>query len=45
MMYDKLDKLKVNFLLGRSRDKSDKKSIYFTDPDEHKFEFHYCCLR
>lgn len=37
-MYDKLDKLKVNILPGRSREKRGKKSIYSTDPDEHKFE-------
>ena len=39
-MYDKLVQLKVNILAGRQRDKKDKKSIYFTDPDGHKFEFH-----
>ncbi|WP_018932968.1 FosM family fosfomycin resistance protein [Gracilibacillus lacisalsi] len=39
-MYKKLQDLNVNLLPGRPRDQRDKKSIYFTDPDGHKFEFH-----
>lgn len=40
LMYRKLKDLNVNILTSRPRDEQDKKSIYFTDPDGHKFEFH-----
>lgn len=39
-IYNKLENLGVNILTGRPRDEKDKKSIYFTDPDGHKLEFH-----
>lgn len=38
--YEKLTKLGVNILDGRARHEKDKLSIYFTDPDGHRFEFH-----
>ncbi|UPM56412.1 metallothiol transferase FosB [Gottfriedia acidiceleris] len=44
-MYNKLVKLKVNILNGRDRDIRDKNSIYFTDLDGHKFEFHTGTMR
>lgn len=39
-IYEKLKQWEVNILPSRPRDIRDKKSIYFTDPDGHKFEFH-----
>ncbi|CAG9621506.1 metallothiol transferase FosB [Sutcliffiella rhizosphaerae] len=39
-IYEHLRKHQVNILNGRPRDIQDRQSIYFTDLDGHKFEFH-----
>lgn len=36
----RMQALQVEILPGRARNKKDKKSIYFLDPDGHMFEFH-----
>ncbi len=36
----KLKDLNVHILPSRERNEMDKKSIYFTDPEGHKFELH-----
>jgi metallothiol transferase len=39
-LVNQLEDLGVSILPGCKRDEKDKRSVYFTDPDGHKFEFH-----
>lgn len=40
IMVERLGELDVTILTSRPRAEKDKRSVYFTDPDGHKFEFH-----
>ncbi|MEK4522093.1 metallothiol transferase FosB [Psychrobacillus sp. FSL W7-1493] len=39
-IFKRLQTLNVTILPSRKREERDKQSIYFTDPDGHKFEYH-----